>query len=101
MRSLLLPVSAGASELRQQLQTLSCVEELVRRVGDAIRPAAVRELVRKLGDLQNSSASRHRFYYQATIVSLYGLLEQFVEASLIEIVRRLNDVVPRYSALPT
>jgi hypothetical protein len=100
MNGLMIPVSTGASDLHHQLDTLRAFEALMKTSSDSVEPADIRELLRGLSEVSTSSAGRHEFYYRATIVSLYGLLEQFVESMLTEVVHRLAEIVPGYDSLP-
>jgi hypothetical protein len=47
-----------------------------------------------------TGAPKRRFDYNSIVISLYGLLEQFVEALVRGYTNRLNDLVPDYIALP-
>ncbi len=100
MNGLTIPVSAGASDLRHQLGTLQALEALIKAPNDSVEPVNVRELLQDLSEVSTSSAGRHEFYYRATIVSLYGLLEQFVEGMLTEVVHHMAEIVPNYDSLP-
>ena len=99
MKGLLLPVSVGASALRHELDALTYLEDLVRKAPEDVKPDHIKNLIGKLREV-SAPAARHEFYYRATVVSLYGLLEQFIENLLIEVVQRLCQIAPRYDVLP-
>ncbi len=87
--------------LRRQLRLI----DAIRRQG-ALSVSAehlrtdVGEAVQQVQQHLGSPAELASYYYNATIVSLYGLLERYVEDLLSEVVRSASKAVPSSAQLP-
>lgn len=57
-------------------------------------------LLREAQSLASQPGARRRFEYNGVIISMYGLLEQYVEALIRGYVVALNDLTPTYAELP-
>jgi len=51
--------------------------------------------------ISQSISSKKRFEYNTIIVSLYGFLEQFIEAIIVGYLNYLNRIIPSYEDMPS
>ncbi|NMO37306.1 hypothetical protein HG826_27730 [Streptomyces sp. GMY01] len=100
MRDNYLSLLAGSSELHQQLKLLRSLRKFGRIAKDTFTEHPQSDWLAELHETATGTAGLQSFYYGATIVRLYGLLERFVEETLAESVRRIASMAPSYSSLP-
>jgi len=98
--------SALANSLENLRRQLRLVESL-RRLGSISLDSgaggaggAMDDAVRQVQTHLGTPAELASYHYNATIVSLYGLLERYVEDLLSEIVRAVAKAVPTSAQLP-
>jgi len=101
MKSALAALQAGVEELRWYIKSLRIEWELLAAAtasppcsdGDGI---AAKLKAHTIG----RAVAKRRFAYNSLIISLYGLLEQYIETLIRSYSSGLNSVVPRYAEMP-
>lgn len=90
---------SGLSDLRFQINLLAQARPLYRKLLSSNKAEA--DAVGLTGFMQEFATLRsHDYHYRACIVSLYGLLERFVESLLAEYVSEVARISPSYDDLP-
>src|SRR6266508_318707 len=100
MKANLAVLKTGADTLRRQLDLFDEVLKLNRVNAAEVQPAGAAKQILEIQSRLSGSADLARFCYNATIVSLYGLLERYIENLIAEAVRRVAELVPRYDLVP-
>lgn len=89
------------SDIRHQIKTLGMEDDLYKYATTNSPETAVE---RTLCLLQLHNATRpsvkRQFEYRSMIVSIYGVLEQYLDSLVIEYLQEVNRITPRYDSCP-
>src|SRR5262245_61582501 len=100
MNAALTAFQAGIREIRWYIEALE-IEWRLLAAQHATPPCSQSdEQAQRLQAHVGTGAAKRRFDYNSVIISLYGLLEQYVESLVRGYAAALNAVVPQYSDLP-
>jgi hypothetical protein len=103
MKAELVTFLTGVTDLRNYIATLGFESQLyqIQLSADAELSPGERMLRKAQVIFQTNLVSKKQFDYNSVIVSLYGYLEQFVEALSRSFLLFLTKAIPIYSQLPT
>ena len=90
MKAPLTSLINGISELRKYIEIINSFSALVKKSPQSDIAVAIRDF-----------PAKRQLDYNCIIVTLYGLLEQYVEALLAAYIDSYTQIVPRYSYLPS
>jgi hypothetical protein len=100
MNAALAAFQVGIEEIRWYIQALE-IEWRLLAAQHATPPCSPCDTqAQALQAHVGTGAAKRRFDYNSVIISLYGLLEQYVESLVRGYVAALNAVVPQYNDLP-
>jgi len=101
MNSALTALQSGIADLRWHIESLG-IESALLIAPTATSPCSEGErLAAKLKQHMTSrSVAKRRFDYNSLIISLYGLLEQYIEGLVRGYSAGLNAILPRYADMP-
>ncbi len=99
MRLTLIKALKGLKNIEKYIRYADHVEKLIR-VGKAEKiPTELHRIIDSLTtDIE--SITKKTFQYNAVVISLYGILEQFIEGIIMEYLNQINSVVEEYNQLP-
>jgi len=88
------------NHIRDYLKHIEYVNNVISYSGLANDSDEIKNLLNTLKEhSKNFSIARKRFEYKATIISLYGLLEKYIEAWIKEYLDSLSRLVPDYNLI--
>lgn len=101
MNATLQTFRAGAAELKRFLDSSEKQEELLRLLMREERRKQLKpDEEALLGAVSRTATDRRRYIYAVAIVSLYGLLERYVDGIIADYLAHLSQLVPSFAALP-
>jgi hypothetical protein len=100
MKSAITVLRTGITDLRWHIAAIE-IEWNLFAASTATAPCSPRDaLAAQLTKHIGRGVAKRRFDYNSIIISLYGLLEQFIESLIRSYAAGLNGIVPRYLELP-
>ncbi len=101
MKAHLINFQKGLTDLRLYIEGLQLEENLLFP-SDLSENAAEweKKALKFFEHLKNTRTSKKQFSYNSIIVSLYGLVERYIEELLRSYIRFLEKIFPSYKALP-
>jgi hypothetical protein len=101
MNSALTAFQSGIADLRWHIESIGIESELLA-AATATPPCSQGDrLAAKLKEhFTGRSVAKRRFDYNSLIISLYGLLEQYIEGLVRGYSASLNALLPRYADMP-
>ena len=101
MKSALVALQAGIADLRWFIESLRIEWELLASATASPPCSQGDEMAARLRQhVEGNHVAKRRYDYNSLIVSLYGVLEQYIEALMCTYASSLNAVVPRYADMP-
>jgi hypothetical protein len=100
MKSAFAAFERAIEELRWFVESLERERRAVRLLSNCEIDGDICNLLRDWERHISSSAVKRRFDYTSIVISLYSLLEHFVEGMVSGYVKDLSDVVPTYEKIP-
>lgn len=100
MKSALVALRTGIQELRGHIKATEIEWDLLAASSASPPCSASDGIAVRLRQHVGQGVAKRRFDYNCIIISLYGLLEQYVEALVVAYGDTLNEIVPRYEDLP-
>jgi hypothetical protein len=100
MKAALAALLSGTNDLRHHIGLIQTEWALIAAKTASPHCSQADELAAELQRQIGTGAAKRQFDYNSAIISLYGLLEQFVEALVRAYAESLNRLVQDYSALP-
>jgi len=100
MKMALQAFETGLVNLKDYLSSTENEAMLIERLGQTSRTMMFEDVLSLIHSIQAAHVSRKQYIYTVAIVSLYGLLEQYVNSAIEAHVQRLAAVAPRYVDMP-
>lgn len=99
MRPPLIKALKGLKNIKQYIRYAGHIEKLIRIGKTEKIPTELHRIIDSLTtDIE--SITKKTFQYNAVIISLYGILEQFIEGIIVEYLNQVNRTVEKYNNLP-
>lgn len=88
------------NQIREYIQHLQCVNDVAGYVALETDSEQIKALLNTLkGHDKTFRIDKKVFEYKAIIISLYGILEKFIEIWIKEYLDRLSNIVPEYTQI--
>jgi hypothetical protein len=88
------------NQVREYIKHIQCVNDLAGYVALETDSEQIKTLLNSLKGHDNSfRINKKVFEYKAIIISLYGLLEKFIEIWIKEYLEQLSNIVPEYTQI--
>lgn len=101
MKASLLTFKMGLEDTRQFIRGLELESELVSmQIGEESTSSILIQIQNYRNHILNLRAKKRLFDNTAIIISLYGLLERFIESLICAYIKHMNAVIPKYSDNP-
>lgn len=101
MKSCLSVFKQGLSDLQQYIKGLDLEAKLILPEGKGEKSIVLENQLKHFFEHRNTNrALKRRFDYNSIIVSMYGLVEQYIKALMQDYLESLQKIVPSYSGLP-
>ncbi|MCK5616842.1 hypothetical protein KAR91_84050, partial [Candidatus Pacearchaeota archaeon] len=102
MKASLLALETGLRDLRHYIKGIEIESKLLSFNYEELLPKKSNNpVILFQKHISQSISSKKRFEYNTIIVSLYGFLEQFIEAIIVGYLNYLNRIIPSYDDLPS
>ncbi len=101
MKGALTAFDAALDELVRQIEVIQLEWELLSAATTEPPCSEADGVAARLRNHADTGAGKRRFDYKGIIISLYGILEQYVERLLAGYCTHLTRIVPTYAELPT